>query len=278
MISILEFKSEFNGNVESVGLTGGTSQILNLHAYLTQLLELPVNKTLVLMNFPALSFERTGRIDSVIGTALGLAIEGLKKPRNPALNFMKGEFAVENTFFRVFWEKWGTTVQVASAAFVVFFIYAYARQNVAANLSDRTSERLKAQAKTVAKLPNKQQNESGVKKYIRDQKKRAQEMRTLAGLAHMNSALDVMKKVNDAIPGKAIVSLDVQKLNVLEDQVQIEGVVQDAKQFSILESTLGSIAVGKVNRLPAPAKMKKPGIPFAFGFKVDRGITSSQVK
>jgi general secretion pathway protein L len=277
-ISILEFRAEFNGHVESVGLTGGTSQILNLHAYLTTQLELPVNKALVLTNFPALSFERTTRIDSVIGIALGLAIEGLKKPRNPALNFMKGEFAIENTFFRLFWEKWGTTIQVAAAAFVIFFVYSYIRDSVAVGLSDRTSESLKSQAKTVAKLPNKSQNEAGVKKYIRDQKKRATEMRTLASLANMNSALDVMKKVNDAIPGKAAVVLDVRKLNVVEDQVQIEGVVQDAKQFSLLENTLANIAVGKVNRMPVETRMKKPGVPFAFSFKVDRGINSSQVK
>jgi len=276
-ISILEFRSEFNGHVESVGITGGASQILNLHAHLTQQLELPVNKALVLTNFTSLSFERTTRIDSVIGIALGLAIEGLKKPRNPALNFMKGEFALENTFFRVFWERWGTAIQVSAAAFVIFFVYSFIRENVAINLSDRTTEGLKAQAKTVAKLPNRSQNESGVKKYIRDQKKRATEMRTLASLANMNSALDVMKKVNDAIPGKATVVLDVRKLSVIEDQVQIEGVVQDAKQFSILETTLSNIAIGKVNRVPGQTPIQKPGVPFAFSFKVDRGL-QSQVK
>ncbi|MGZ5279285.1 MAG: pilus assembly protein PilM, partial [Pseudobdellovibrionaceae bacterium] len=161
-ISILEFRSEFNGQIESVGITGGTSQILNLHAFLTQQLELPVNKSLVLTNFTSLSFERTTRIDSVIGIALGLAIEGLEKPRNPALNFMKGEFALENTFFRMFWERWGTVVQVSAAALVLFFVYSFVREGVAINLSDRTSESLKVQAKTVAKLPNRAQNESGV--------------------------------------------------------------------------------------------------------------------
>ncbi len=274
-ISILEFKSEFNGSVESVGLTGGTSQILNLHAYLTQQLELPVNKTTVLHNFSSLTFERTNRIDSVIGVALGLAIEGLKKPRNPALNFMKGEFALENTFFRVFWERWGTTIQVGAAAFVAFMIYSMIREGVAISLAERTADNLKDKAKVVANLPSKRQNESGVKAYIRDQKKRAAELRTLSSIARMNSALDVMKKVNDAIPGKSVVSLDVRKLEIKEDQVQIEGVVQNAEQVKTLEKTLKNIAIGAVT--PAQATpSKKPGVPFAFSFKVDRGI--SQVK
>jgi general secretion pathway protein L len=274
-ISILEFRSEFNGYVETVGLTGGTSQILNLHAFLTQQLELPVNKTTVLTNFGALSFERTTRIDSVIGVALGLAVEGLKKPRNPALNFMKGEFALENTFFKVFWERWGTAIQVGAAAFVAFFVYSLIRESVAMSLSERTEENLKDKAKVVAALPSKRQNESGVKAYIRDQKKRANELRTLSSIAQMNSALDVLKKVNDAIPGKTLVGIDVRKLNVLEDQVLIEGVVQNADQVRTIEKTLKNIAIGAVT--PAQAQpSKKPGVPFAFSFKVDRGI--SQVK
>jgi general secretion pathway protein L len=276
-ISILEFKAEFNGVVENVGLTGGASQILNLHAFLTQCLELPVNKTSVLTNFNNVSFEKTARTDSMIGVALGLAIEGLKKPRNPALNFMKGEFARENTYFKVFWARWGKTIQVGAASFAVFLVYSMIREGVALNLSDRTSEALKTQAKVVAKLPAKGASESGVKKYIREQRKLVTEMRNLASVAKMNSAVDVMKKVSDAVPGKNAVTVDVQKLAVTEDRVQIQGVVANAKQFSALESSLKNIAIGGITREQIQGQTKKPGIPFAFSFRVDRGL-QSQVK
>lgn len=274
-ISILEFAAEFNGDVQSVGLTGGTSQILNLNAFLTQQLELPVNRTSVLTNFGNVNFEKSVRIDSIIGIALGLAVEGLKKPRNPAINFMKGEFAQESTFYRVFWEKWGTTVRIAAAALVVFFIYSLLRESASLNLAERTNDTLKAQAKQVAKLPSRQQNESGVKKYIRDQKKRANDMKTVANLAKMNSAMDVLKKINDSIPARPQVRMDVKRLSVKEDQVLIEGVVDDARQFTILETTLAGLAVGKkVTRQAPQGPMKRPGTPFAFSFKVDRGLNS----
>lgn len=275
-ISILEFKAEFNGNVQSVSLTGGTSQILNLHAYLTQQLELPVNRTSVLSNFNQLAFERTSRTDAIIGVALGLAIEGLKKPRNPAVNFMKGEFAVQNTFFKIFWERWGTVVQISAAAFVVFFIYSMFRESAALNLADRTTEALKAQAKSVAQLPSKSQNEAGVKKYIRDQKKRATELRTVENLTKMNSALDIIKKINDAIPNKPNVVVDVSKLTVNENRVQIEGIVANARQFTLLESALSNISQGGVQRVQpqTTTRVKKSGIPFGFAFRVDRGIQS----
>lgn len=275
-ISILEFNAEFNGSVDSIGITGGASAVLNLNAYLTQQLEMPVNRISNLEHFPNTGFEKTQRIDAIIGVALGLAIEGLKKPRNPAINFMRGEFARQNTQFKVFWERWGTTIQISLAAFFIFFVYSVFRENTAISLADRTVESLKVQAKTVAKLPVKTQNETGVKKYIRDQKKRAGEMRTLSGLAHMNSAMDVIKKVNDAIPGKAMITLDLKKLSVIEDQVVLEGVLAEPQQLTILEAALANVAIGKVNRLPAKFTMKKAGTLFSLSFKVDRGIQAKR--
>ncbi|MEZ0391522.1 MAG: pilus assembly protein PilM [Pseudobdellovibrionaceae bacterium] len=271
-ISILEFKAEFNGSVQSVGLTGGASQILNLHAYLTQQLELPVNKQSVLGNFQQLGFEKTARTDSIIGVALGLAIEGLKKPRNPALNFLKGDFAKESTFYKVFWQKWNTTIQIGAAALLVFFLYSMIRDSVTVTLAESAQTLMKEKAKTVAKLPSKNQTESGVKKYVAEQRKRINDMRALSSLAKMNSAMDVMKKINDAIPARQAMTLDVRKLAINESQVVIEGTVGDNKQFQTLESSLASIAIDKVTRTQPEGKSKKPGVPFAFTFKVDRGL------
>ncbi len=276
-ISILEFKAEFNGVVESVGLTGGTSQILNLNAYLTQNLDLPVNKTSVFTNFNSVGFEKSSRTDSILGVALGLAVEGLKKPRNPALNFMRGEFARQNTYFRALWERWGTTVQVASAAFVIFFAYSMIRETVATSLAERSISALKTQAKVVANLPARSANESGVKKYIREQRKRSAEVRNLVNVTKMNSAMDILKKVNDALPGKDQLAIDISRFHVKEDRVEIQGIVPDAKQFSALESALAGVASGTVDRIQAPRVLNKQGLPFAFSFKVDRGL-QSQVK
>ena len=239
------------------------------------MLDLPVNKLNVLQNFHT-TFEKTPAIDAKIGVALGLAIEGLKKPRNPALNFLRGEFAKQNTHLKAFWDQWGFSLQIAATAFVLFFAYSSARTQLSLSLADRTGETLKVQAKAVAKLPVKSQNENGVKKYIREQKTRITELKTLSNLAHMNSAMDVLKKINDAIPAKNIITLDVKKINVIEDQAEIEGVVLDAKQIDLLQSALANISVGKVNRktVSQNPSVGSPGVAFAFSFKVDRSIQS----
>lgn len=279
-ISILEFKSEFNGSVKSVELTGGTSQILNLHPYLTQNLELPVNKMQILDRFGSVNFEKATKIDSVIAVALGLAIEGLKKPRNPALNFLRGEFARQNVFIKSFWNKWGPTIQITAAAFVVFCIYGVVREHFATSLADKAYEAMKNQARIIAKLPARNQNERGVKNYIRDQRKKSQEMSMISGLTHMNSGLDIIKKINDATPGKNSLTLNVKKLDVADSSVRIEGTVASQRELSLLQSALANVSLdGKVQQLSAGGVQlggTAPGaVPFAYSFRVDRATTKT---
>jgi general secretion pathway protein L len=276
-ISMLEFKAEYHGVTERIDLSGGASNILNFHAYLTRQLEIPVNKLSVFNKFGNVQFEVTNKIDSVAGVALGLAIEGLKKPRNPAINFMRGEFAKQNTQFKLLWERWALTIQMTAALFVVFFVYAMFRETAALNLTERAQESLKKKAKDVAALPAKQANESGVKKYIRDQKNRSTEMKALENVAKMNSAMDILKRVTDSMPAKDRMKIDVRKFQVLDDTVQLEGVVADVNQFTMLEKSLGSIAIqGRVSRLPTDFTVQKPGVKFAFAFKTDRGVSRGQ--
>lgn len=273
-ISILEFMSELNAQISNVGLTGGASQVLNLQAFMTQMLELPVNRTSVLSGFSALNFEATAKIDATIGVALGLAIEGVKKPRNPAVQFLRGEFAHQNHYLKMVWQQWGRTLQFAAALYVTFFVYSAFRENVAQNLSDRTYEAMKSQAKAVAHLPSKQANESGVKKYIREQKKRAQDLKTLSSISRMNSALDILKKVSDATPPKSEITLDVKRWSIEENRALLEGSVKSPAELNKLTQNLSNVAVdGKVERLAPTVPAPAGSVAFSLSFTVDRGIT-----
>lgn len=272
-LSILEFKSEFNAQIESIGMTGGASQIQNLGPFLTQILEVPVNRVSPLEQVPNVMFERTPQISAKAGVALGLAIEGFKKPRNPPLNFMRGEFARENHQMKMFWEKWGHTFQIAAAALVVLFVYASLRSDFAASLSERTQDVLKSQAKSVANLKGKNASEAGIKKYIRENKKRASDLKTLSSIANMNSALDILKKISDAAPPKTTVNLDVQSLDVLDSRVTLEGYVNSPQELNLLQKSLTNITADGQVKIERSTLGTLPGRKsFAFSFNVDRGI------
>jgi general secretion pathway protein L len=276
-ISILEFKADFNGVVQTVSVSGGGSQILNLHAYLTQLLELPVNKSSCLAQFSHLGFEKTAKIEAVIGVALGLAIEGLKKPRNPAVNFLRGEFARQNLAFKIFWERWAPVLKTGLAAFVILVVYAMVRENLSGALADRTDTVLKTQAKVSAKLPLKMQNESGIKKYIRQQKQRALELKALSSVAHMNSALDVLHRLNDTVPAKNAVTLNVRQLTIQDDNVHIEGTVRSPRELTLLQQALAQASSnGHADAVPSRIVAPPGSTPFAFNLHVDRGLKAEK--
>jgi general secretion pathway protein L len=275
-LSILDLKSEFNAHITQIGITGGASNIKNLGPYLTQQLEVPVNKVYPLDLIPNVLFEKNSRTDSIFGMALGLAIDGLKKPRNPAVNFLRGDFAKQNNSFKALWQTWGPTARIIASAFVVFFLYSYLRESFSIALVDQAEETLKTQAKNVAKLPARKASEENVKKFIRENKKRAADLKTLASVASMNSAMDILKRVNDATPAKNQVTLDVKRIDIQDARVTVEGYVNTPVEMGRLQSSLGSLSLdGKVNA-GSPALPKQSGkVAFSFNFKVDRGIAKT---
>ncbi len=272
-LSILELKSEFNAQINGIGLTGGVSQIQNIGPFLTQLLEVPVNRTSTLDLIPNVLFERSVSHGAKAGVALGLAIEGFKKPRNPPLNFLRGDYAKENHQVKMFWEKWGHTAKIATAALLVLFVYTSLRESFSMSLAERTQEVLKSQAKTVAGLKGKNASENGIRKYIRENKKRAADLKTLASVANMNSALDIVKKINDAAPGKTAVTLDVHELQINDTQVALQGYVNSPQEMSLLQQSLANITADGQVRAQKSSLGSLPGkTAFSFSFNVDRGI------
>ncbi len=272
-LSLLEATSQFNAIIESMYISGGPSRIENLGPYLTQQLEVPVNRTTLMGNFPTVMFEKTPHIETVAGVALGLAVEGIKRPKNPPMNFLRGIFAKESQAFKVFWENWGRTLQLAAASIVVLFVYSILRENAALDLADRANEVVKTQAKAVAHLPPKTANLAGVKKYIQDNRKRIAETKTLTQVLGMNSALDVVKKISDAAPGKNLLTLDVNALRVRENRVELEGFLKTKAEVTAFQTALKSVALGGQVQ-SKPSTLNKAGrVAFNFQFSVDRNIS-----
>lgn len=271
-ITALEFASELGGEIRGAHLSGGGSKIQNLNAAMTQYLEMPVNMENFSMPIQAPA-EFSGEMISRLGVALGLAIEGLKKPRNAPLNFLKGDFAPQNHALQKSWELWKPFVQVGLGLYVVFFIYSSFRQSTALSLSDTSLEVLKTQGRSLAGLSARNANEAGVKKYVRDQRKRVQELETVAAVAQLNSAMDILKKTTDLVPGKSSLQMDLRSWNLKDDLLTIAGFAANSNQVTAISQSLANLAVdGKVN--PSSSNLVPPPGKVAFGYslRVDRGV------
>jgi len=277
-MTFLEIKSEFHGEITSIDLTGGFSGLKGLSAFLTTQLEVATNTFSPLdayLQYPGIDTNNIP-MDSIknrFGTAVGIAIEAFKKPRNPALQFLKGEFVQDNNKFKQFWTDWGALVQTAVAAMVVLFIWGNFRESFSTNLFEKGDEALKKQAKAVARLPKKQANEKGVKKYISDNKKRMQDFKLLNQVAGLNSALDVLKKVSEASPSKEQAQIDLIELQIKDDVVRMVGYANSPREVTLINQRLQSISLDKkvmdeqAQLPPVPNK-----VSFAMSFKADRGI------
>jgi len=277
-MSFLELQSEFHGNIQNVYLTGGLSLLPNVGAFLTQHLEVPCNPVSLLDNYIDPTTIQTNNIplDAVksrFATAVGIAIEAFKKPKNPALQFMKGEFAAENNRLKQFWTDWGMIAKTAAAAVIVFFIWGSFRESMTVTLAEKGDEALTTQAKNVARLPRKQANEKGIKKYISDNKKRAQEFKLLSQVAGMNSALDVLKKISEVSPDKAQSKIDIMQLQITDDNVKIVGYANSPREVTLMNQRLATMALNKKVTEETPTLPSQPNrVAFSLSLKTDRGL------
>lgn len=274
---LMEIQASSNVTILSFKMTGGTSRIQNLAPYLTQGLEAPVNKFSVLDQFPNTAFEKTPKVDSIIATSIGLAIEGLRKPRNPAVSFLRGEFVIQTHALQNFVDTWGATLKFAGIMVLMLYIYASVRESTALTMAEKADEVMKEQALSLAKLKGAKASEAGIEKFISQKRKTIKELKDLESFVAMNSALEVMKKVNDAAPGRATLRMEVRQFSVKDGKVRMEGYVSNMKETKILQDTLVSLTTDrKINSVPVTFTVPSGKIPFGFEFTVDRNVKISK--
>lgn len=275
-MSFLEIESELNAYINSLYFTGGLSRLPNLGAFLTQQLEVSCNPVNLVGDYMPASMNTnvaSDRISSQFAVALGIAIEAFKKPKNPALQFLKGDFLSKNSFLKTFWDDWGRLAQIGAVALVVLFAWTHFRESFSYNLNEKGSEVLSTQAKTVVKLPRKQANEKGVKKYIADHKKRALEMKAISQVAGMNSALDVLRKISEAAPAKDQSQIDVTQLIITDNQVRISGYANSPREVTLLTTKLTSLSNNnRVTSEPTSLSVVPNRVAFSLSFQTDRGV------
>lgn len=280
-LSLLELRATYTLHFEKVELTGGVSQIQNLGAYITQGLEIPANVAHPLQSMQSGQALRSIRVDvtqnleAVSAVAIGLALEGAKKPRNPAINLRKGDFARENESLRLFWETWRVPIQVAATAFFLFFVYSIVRDSMATTLNEQADEKIAEVAKNVAQLKGANASESGLTRYISSQKKKIADSEALQKAERITSAMDIVatlsSKLTVAGPATQPSGFDVSRLQIDNGDVTIEGRVMAPGTPAKVESVLRDMAKqGSLKSQPTGTVPAGEGTAFSFKFQIER--------
>jgi hypothetical protein len=236
-LKILELQSEMGLQWTKGSLLGGGAQLKNLGAYLTQQFQVPFNRFHQFETQP-IAFEHNPHLEMVSGVAVGLAIEALRRPRNPAVDFLTGEFARQSHFFEAMWDKWGYAAKIAGAAFLIFFVYSIVRQSLSADLMDRSDQVLRAQAEAVAGIKARQASPSRIHRFITAQEHLEKARKQAEKVVHINSALDVLNLISGSLPGRGRMNVEIKRVTIENQTAEVHGYAASAAERGEVQKAL----------------------------------------
>lgn len=270
-LALVDIKGTQGVKFTRLALTGGVGQLKNLGAYLTQKLEIASNRLKHVPHYPGLDFETSPQKEATCAIAIGLAIEGIKRPKNPPINLLKGEFAKQSQTLRLLAEKWSYTLQLAAAGFVILLIYAFMRDNLTLSSADQAREELRSKAQSLAQLKGSRATPYNARKYIQQQKRQADNRKRAEDLNRISSAMEVLKKISEVTPAKNMLQLNVFRLFVNNESVLMEGEVAQANTLPLLQNALKGLAKdGRVQPVPTQFRSTPGWTPFGYRFRVER--------
>ncbi|PIT98987.1 MAG: hypothetical protein COT74_12135 [Bdellovibrionales bacterium CG10_big_fil_rev_8_21_14_0_10_45_34] len=271
-MSILELETQFQFKATRVSLIGGLSQVLNVGPYLTQRLEVATNVQALETPFAnsAVTFDKPTMAKAAV--SLSFAIEGLKRPRNPAIDFRKGAFVKKSLSMQLMCENWSPIFYAAVAIFFIASIYSVSREMMAESLSDASYQAMLDQARSPAVgLKGSAASAAGVSKFLRTKKKEIRDRELMEKLTKMNSSLDVLKEISNKMPARSAGRIDVREVQIASNQVTVFGLASQANLVSQIENTLKAMSLnGKVETMPTQIKPAAGQLAFGYKFEVDR--------
>jgi general secretion pathway protein L len=265
-------ETELSAPIVAVDVLGLPSHIKNLLPYLTEHLEIPVNHNDPLNQLKYFKIGSHHPIGESFQMAVGLAIEGLKKPYNPPINFRQLELAKKNQSFEKLWDKWGYSAKIIAAAYFLFFIYSVSLDVISTHLEETSNDVLVEQAGKIANLNGANATPTKIRAYIRESNKKAKLVEVFSDLDNINSPIQLIGDISQSLPSnKKNESFDVRHLFVYNDKLDIQGVAIDDATIKSIEKALKALSVdGKVNSVSAKIKNEANKKTFAFNIKVKR--------
>jgi general secretion pathway protein L len=272
--TLVEIESDLSVSIQNVQLMGGVSHLVNIAPYMSQKLGLICTPLNHLTSGIKVYASQTNELLKDSAIAIGLAIEGLKKPKNPAINFRKGAFARSGANATAFWTKWKKTVQYATALLVLFMVYSYSREMMATSLAEKATEALSSVAKSPSVgLKGPQARPDAITKFIREKKKEISDHQKLQELQVINSPLEIINKISSSLPQRKTLPVDIRQFSVRSEFVELQGEVSSQDQLNTMKSLFRNLATDKkLQDLPPSIQSKDGRLVFHMSFKMDRKV------
>ena len=254
---LLQLEGENTYKCQKILICGGGAQVRNLQALFSFHLQLPVERVSAPTCLPSWDLRSNNNKQNNLITALGTALEGFKKLKNPAVNFLKEEFAPTLNPFSFVFNEWRKPLLLGGTALVLLSFYATIRNYQAEKLSHKIHTVFQKQSARIMKVDRKKINIERVKRFIKSKKVQEQETQITEVLSKTPSVLDTMKRLSSVIKKKESWELDIQLLNIQGPQIEIQGTV-NRQNMPELKKNLMDIAVkGSLKSLALTVPIKE---------------------
>ena len=269
--TIVDLKSELQCEFSEGHLMGGMGGLINLGPYLTSRLQIPVSVYHHLGKRTKADIPPTAENEKASTIAIGLGLEGLRKPKNPAVNLRKNEFVKKNRTLELFFDQYKNVAKLGIVFFIIFWVYSSFRSSFADDNLRALEKSLKDQAKgPLIGLSNSQAKPENIRKVIKAKREEIESKKSVLRLSQMNSALDVLKDMSAALPGKPLMTLDIRHLNLENDRLSIEGYVNSKSELDSVQKTLATLSFATRVTMGRAAPVVNGKLPFSLSMALNR--------
>ncbi|MBK9293366.1 MAG: pilus assembly protein PilM [Oligoflexia bacterium] len=252
--TMIDLKAENKLNYRNIFLSGGMCGLINLNAYITKETEVSCVIKHSLPSFLSSEIALSPQSEKVAAVAIGLAIEGVRKPTSPAINLRKNEFVKQSQSLKAFYEKNKSVILSSLVVFSIFFIYSFMRYSFTESNLAAIDQLISDQSKSnTLGLTKAQAKPEAIKKFVKEKMVELESKKKIIKYNQMLSAIEIMKHISSSVPSKNQIKLDITYFKINGENVSLEGTVANKDEFSLLQRKLSQVPqLSQLKIGPAP--------------------------
>ena len=200
-------------NIQNIYILGPGGCIQNLPAYLFQLFKIPVH-----------IFQSSYSISPEYWTALGTALSGCKRPKNPPVDLAeKLKSSSEGMTFLS--QKKKNILKYIALSFIAVLVYTFTRNWQSHQLLDQINQSFSLYSRKIAKLKTRDISIQNVEKFLKQKQTAAQTNKLYNTLPLVPSAIDVLKKISLSLTQLDQSNLELTQFEINGTLVSMQGVI-----------------------------------------------------
>lgn len=274
-LSILDIEDRLKSKVETILLSGPVASVENITAHITKNVGVAVQlESFAGDIFKPKQVEKINYFVESAAIAVGLAIEGCKRPKNPPLNLRRGIAAKRNVFWEKTWAKWRYTAALCAIGYIFYFVYGVAREQIAFHLDEITYEQLQKHAGTIANLRGREASPERIEKYLKNEEEKNNNAKLFEKVQDIEPAMKVVNTLSSVLPSNKNMEYEIKTVDVKDSVIRIEG--QAAQQNTINQIRKKLESMPHFNKVVPFTPSLKANKGIAFAFKVTEEKTEHE--